>query len=183
MRVIYTSKGMSKSLGCALYIRCALSIENYGKFVLHEHQLGLTSIWNTFLPCSLSTNSTVHHLSVCYRANSMQHSPSWKASSSSASQDIPHILWHPKVHYSQHKGPPLVPILSQFNLVHASHPIFQHPSSHTRQLDHLNNTWPEASSVPQLPCVTNTFIYSRILLTGITYGKYPQIKEKFPPPY
>ena len=30
MRVIYTSKGMSKSLGCALYIRCALSIEKYG---------------------------------------------------------------------------------------------------------------------------------------------------------
>ena len=32
MRVIYTSKGMSKSLGCALYIRCALSIEKYGNY-------------------------------------------------------------------------------------------------------------------------------------------------------
>jgi hypothetical protein len=30
MRFIYTSKGMSKSLGCALYFRCALSIEKYG---------------------------------------------------------------------------------------------------------------------------------------------------------
>jgi hypothetical protein len=29
MRVIYTSKGMSKYLGCALYMRCALSIEKY----------------------------------------------------------------------------------------------------------------------------------------------------------
>jgi hypothetical protein len=29
-RVIYTSKGMSKSLGCALYIKCVLSIEKYG---------------------------------------------------------------------------------------------------------------------------------------------------------
>jgi hypothetical protein len=29
MRVIYTSKGMLKRLGCALYIRCALSIEKY----------------------------------------------------------------------------------------------------------------------------------------------------------
>jgi hypothetical protein len=28
--VIYTSKGMSQSLGCAIYIRCALSIEKYG---------------------------------------------------------------------------------------------------------------------------------------------------------
>jgi hypothetical protein len=30
MRVIYTSKGMSKNLGCALYIRCTLPIEKYG---------------------------------------------------------------------------------------------------------------------------------------------------------
>jgi hypothetical protein len=30
MRVIYTSKGMSKSLGCALYIRYALFIEKCG---------------------------------------------------------------------------------------------------------------------------------------------------------
>ena len=29
MHVIYTSKGMSKSLGCLLYIRCVLSIEKY----------------------------------------------------------------------------------------------------------------------------------------------------------
>jgi hypothetical protein len=34
MRVIYTSKGMSKILGCALYIRCALSIEKYGNCYL-----------------------------------------------------------------------------------------------------------------------------------------------------
>jgi hypothetical protein len=30
MRVIYTSKGMPKILGRALYIRCALSIKKYG---------------------------------------------------------------------------------------------------------------------------------------------------------
>jgi hypothetical protein len=34
MRVIYASKGMSKSLGCALYIRCALSIEKYGNVLM-----------------------------------------------------------------------------------------------------------------------------------------------------
>jgi hypothetical protein len=33
MRVIYTSKGMSKILGRALYIRCTLSIEKYSNFV------------------------------------------------------------------------------------------------------------------------------------------------------
>jgi hypothetical protein len=39
MRVIYTSKGMSKSLGCALYIRCALSIEKYGNYLLVPNEL------------------------------------------------------------------------------------------------------------------------------------------------
>jgi hypothetical protein len=35
MRVTYTSKGMSKKFGCALYIRFALSIEKYGN-ISHE---------------------------------------------------------------------------------------------------------------------------------------------------
>ena len=66
----------------------------------------------------------------------MVQSPSWEANWFAASQEIPRILWNPKVHYRTYKRPPTVPILGPPNPVHIPtsylleiHPNIIHPST------------------------------------------------------
>ena len=72
---------------------------------------------------------------------SMVQSPSWEANWFAASQEIPRILWNPKVHYRTHKRPPPVPILSQPNPVHI-------PTSHLLEI-HPNIIHPSTPRSPQ----------------------------------
>jgi hypothetical protein len=58
---------------------------------------------------------------------SMKQSPPWEANRFSASQEIPRILWKPKVYYHIHKCPPPAPILSLLDPVHT-------PTFHFRKI-------------------------------------------------
>ena len=60
----------------------------------------------------------------------MEQSSSSEANRFSASQEIPHILWNPKVHYHIHKCPTPALIVSQLDPVHT-------PTSHFLKI-HLN---------------------------------------------
>jgi len=62
----------------------------------------------------------------------MEQSPSSEAKRFSASQEIPRILWNPKVHYRIQKCPPPLPFLSHFDPIHTptSHFLKIHITSH-----------------------------------------------------
>ena len=71
----------------------------------------------------------------------MVQSPSWEANLFAASQEIPRVLWNPKVHCRTHKRPPTVPILCQPNPVHI-------PTSHLLEI-HPNIIHPSTPKSPQ----------------------------------
>jgi hypothetical protein len=55
--------------------------------------------------------------------NSMEQSPSWEANRSSTIQEVPRILWNPKIHYNLYNGQSPAPILSQIDPVQAPNPF------------------------------------------------------------
>jgi hypothetical protein len=58
------------------------------------------------------------------QSDSMEFSPCWETTSFLVTEELPNILWNPKIHRCFYKSPPLVPTLSQINPVYISAAYF-----------------------------------------------------------
>jgi hypothetical protein len=97
----------------------------------------------------------------------MGQSHSWEPNRFAASQEIPHVLLNPKVHYHIHKCPPPVSILSQPNPGHT-------PTYHLLMI-HLNIILPSIPGSPQCwPALVHRYItpHTAYLLSHIFLPLY-----------
>ena len=109
---------------------------------------------------------------------SMEQSPSSETNRFSASQEIPHILWNPKVHYRIHKCPPPVPILCQLDPVHT-------PTFYFLKI-HLNIILPSTSGSPKWSLSFSIPHHNPVCTSPLPHTRYmpsPSHSSSFYHPY
>jgi len=125
-----------------------------------------------------SLHSLTHSLTPLTHSltHSMEQNPSWEANRFSVCQEIPRILWNPKVHYRIHNSPPPVPILSQIDPVHVPHPTSWR--SILILSSHLRLGLPSGVLPPGFP--TKTLYTSLLSPKGATCPAYLIVLHKLP---
>jgi hypothetical protein len=99
--------------------------------------------------------------------DSIELNPPWEAASRSATQELPTILWKPKVHYRVHKNPLLVTILSQMSPVHIAPSHFS--TIHFIVISHLCLCVPSGFFPLGFPTkILCVFLFAPRVLHGLT---------------
>jgi hypothetical protein len=76
-----------------------------------------TNLSNTWESSNMSSRTRRRQIKCAYLLTEL--SSSWVAANFAAPQELPSVLWNPKVQYRAHKSPPLVPMLSHINPIHS----------------------------------------------------------------